>query len=113
MPHQQAGGVLSLTWRPADGVGSYLAVASPVLDTDNQLILRDSLVIPDDRMLYLVILHILCYVIIISLLLGHRLPTDDLVDWNSGVCVCVCPSVYVHTYIHRKFLRFRSHLVCG
>jgi len=30
-------------------------------------------------------------------------PTDDLVDWNSGVC----PSV------HKNFFRFPSNLVCG
>jgi len=34
-------------------------------------------------------------------------PTDDLVDWNSGVSVR--PSVRTST----KFFRFRPNLVCG
>ena len=40
--------------------------------------------------------------------LGHRLG-DDLVDWNSGVSVR--PSV--RPYVHKKFFRFPSNLVCG
>jgi len=36
--------------------------------------------------------------------LGHRLG-DDLVDWNSGVSV--------RPYVHKKFFRFPSNLVCG
>ena len=35
--------------------------------------------------------------------LGHRLG-DDLVDWNSGVSV--------RPYVHKKFFRFPSNLVC-
>ena len=40
--------------------------------------------------------------------LGHRLG-DDLVDWNSGVSIR--PSV--RPYVHKKFFRFPSNLVCG
>jgi len=40
--------------------------------------------------------------------LGHRLG-DDLVDWNSGVSV----RPYVRPYVHKKFFRFPSNLVCG
>ena len=36
--------------------------------------------------------------------LGHRLG-DDLVDWNSGVSF--------RPYVHKKFFRFPSNLVCG
>jgi len=35
---------------------------------------------------------------------NHRLG-DDLVDWNSGVSV--------RPYVHKKFFRFPSNLVCG
>ena len=40
--------------------------------------------------------------------LGHRLG-DDLVDWNSGVSI----RPYVRPYVHKKFFRFPSDLVCG
>jgi len=40
--------------------------------------------------------------------LGHRLG-DDLVDWNSGVSV----RQTVRPYVHKKFFRFPSNLVCG
>ena len=34
---------------------------------------------------------------------------SDLVDWNSGVSV----RPYVRPYVHKKFFRFPSNLVCG
>jgi len=40
--------------------------------------------------------------------LGHCLG-DDLVDWNSSVSV----RPYVRPYVHKKFFRFTSNLVCG
>ena len=36
--------------------------------------------------------------------LGHRL-ADDVVDLNSGVSI--------RPYVHKKFFRFPSNLVCG
>jgi len=45
-----------------------------------------------------------CICLIFISLLGHRL-RDDLVDWNSGVSV--------RPYVHKKFFRFPSNLVCG
>jgi len=38
-------------------------------------------------------------------------PTDDLVDWNSGVSVRLYTSV--RTYVHEKFFQYPSNLVCG
>ena len=46
---------------------------------------------------------------IFLLLFFRSSPTDDLVDWNSGVSVR--PSV--RPYVHKKFFRFPSNLVCG
>ena len=47
---------------------------------------------------------VLCTQFFVQVFLGHRLG-DDLVDWNS--CVSVRP------YVHKKFFRFPSNLVCG
>jgi len=40
-------------------------------------------------------------------------PTDDLVDWNSGVSVRLYVRTSVRPYVHKKFFRFPSNLVCG
>jgi len=44
--------------------------------------------------------------------LGHRLG-DDLVDWNWGVSVLPYVRPSVRLYVHKKFFRFPSNLVCG
>jgi len=36
--------------------------------------------------------------------------SDDLTDWNSGLCVC---PLSVRTYVHKQFFWFRSNLVYG
>jgi len=40
-----------------------------------------------------------------ELLIFRSSPTDDLVDWNSGVSV-------LSPYVHKKCFRFPSNLVC-
>ena len=47
--------------------------------------------------------------ILVKLFIFKSSPTDDLVDWNSGVSV----RTSVRTYIHKKFFQFPSNLVCG
>jgi len=45
------------------------------------------------------------------------LPSDDLIDWNSGPSVHpyvrTCIHLSIHPSFYKMFFRFRSNLVCG